>query len=237
MEQTKRFQWIRNKKGADMSTTRMILLYPLLACFLFGETQDAEWNNRLAIVEAEMTTNLATAVADADRTLLSAMFKKVVDVTTSVSRRVDTKSVERIQKLQMRLLDAICTVREWPAPLKNYAPNHKEMPTLSREGVNALGDFRGRYEEIPDPAVRSEVLSFWRVYSPTHEKYLTKSKMEDLRVTLESLILFDLSEEGRSGNQYSISFSHTVSNTVTNPKLIKHLMELSESHKIEKRKK
>jgi hypothetical protein len=219
-----------------MSANQLIIIQTLLACSLCGGTCKEEWGNRVVTAEKELATNLTAVIANADYKLFSALFDEIADVATDSSRKADAESVGRVQKLQVKLLEAICAAREWPTPLKAHAPDRKKMPPLSREGVDALGEFRDRYEEIPDPTVRAEVLAFWQAYSPKQENYLAKSKLENLRVVLEQQISFHLSEKGRLGNQYRASFKNTVSNVVVNPELVKHLATLYESSDLEKGK-
>lgn len=196
----------------------------MLPLFIFGAIGREDWPKKLDELDANVKANLIGVVKEPDVQTLSAVYRELLDVSTSVFRIDNDVNAMKLFHIQLAVFKVVSGMRDWNVEAKTYKPDYHKLPSLSKEAMVALGEYKGVYDKIPQSIVREEVIQYLDKYNQMMEKYKTEKALEQIQKGVKKMISQDLECAKQNAHRRFESFIHSINNEITDEKLRRNIL-------------
>ena len=207
-----------------MTFFKTIVGTAMLPLLIFGAIGREEWSEKLDELDANVKTNLIGVVKETDVQTLSTLYRELLDVSTSVFRTDDDENALKLFHIQLTFFKIISSMRDWNVEAKTYKPDYRKLPSLSKEAMIALGEYKGKYDEIPQSVVREEVTRYLDEYNQMMEKYKNENALEQIQKGIKRMISQDLQRAKQNAHGRLESFIQSINSEITDEKLRRNIL-------------
>lgn len=191
-----------------MMTVKTSLVLSVLFYVQAIASPESGWRSKLEALESQTQSNLVAVASKRDSHVVLDLYKELTELSTHTSRGWDENSVSNLFSIKITLFKTVTSMRDWHVRAETYAPDYKQLPRLSREAMMALGEYKGRYDKIPEQSARQEILDYMEKYNCRVGRYRFEKTLEKIQTGLEQSMKEDLFSEGQLNQRCALIFKN-----------------------------